>query len=101
MVHNGGRDVFYGDAHVFISSHGCVQVEILDDGSHELCTGCGEDAVEETLCCGEVSGFGADVTLVVDSITTNSKADTSFIELVGFVGGNNLQVDGRSALWNG
>jgi hypothetical protein len=101
LGHDGGRDVFHGDEHVFISSHGCVQVEILDVGGHALCTGCGENAVEETLCCGEVSGFGADVALVVDSIATNSKADTSFVDLVGFVGGNDLQVGGLTALWNG
>jgi hypothetical protein len=80
--------------HVFVAVHGCVQVEILDVGGHEFCTGCGDDTVEETLGCGEVCGFGADIAFVVNTVAADSEADTTLVGFVGFVGSYDLQVGG-------
>ena len=57
--------------HVFRCVHGRVEVKIFNVCSEECCIGCGEDTIEKYFGGGEVSHRSADVSRVVDEITSN------------------------------
>ena len=53
-------------AKVFLPIHGSHEVKILDVDSHELCIGCGDDAVEHEFDCEDISCGCAAVIWIVD-----------------------------------
>jgi len=73
MVNDLIRQNGCGDVHVCIifCRHGGAQVEIFKVAHHALGIGGGYNAVEQELGCGQVSWFGADIAIILDSVTTN------------------------------
>ena len=74
LVHDVVGEIAQFEPHVFVALHGGVEVEILDVDGHELCTGGGNDTVQEELDHHEVHGWGATFTGVVDPVSANSEA---------------------------
>ena len=60
-------------AHVFVSGHKGVEVEIFDVDSHELFSRGGDDTVDEEPRCGEINGAHATVVWVVYLIIINGE----------------------------
>jgi len=71
------RQDSHGDVHVCIVFcwHGGAQVEIFKITHHALGIGGGHNTVEQELGCGQVGCFGADISIIMDSVTTNHPAD--------------------------
>ena len=57
---------------VFIAVEGCAKIDFFEVSSHELVNGCLYCAVEEAFDGDKIRSFSADITGVVDEITTNS-----------------------------
>ena len=81
IVHKRGKIVLFQyvvgyvldmDAHVFIAVEGCAKKDFFEVSSHELVNGCLYCAVEEAFDGDKIRSFSADITGVVDEITTNS-----------------------------
>jgi hypothetical protein len=94
LEHDVRWDVAHRDPHVFLAIHGVVKVEVLDIKRGKPGTRGGDYAVEQELGSGQVGGFSADVTGVVDLVTATGEADTFFFVLVGLVLGNDAKVSG-------
>ena len=86
LTHNGVRDDGNGDTHVFIFVHGRFKVKIFEIGGHEAGVGRGNDAVEKDFDGGEIGGFGADISGVIDLVTADGEADAAWIGLFGTEG---------------
>ena len=61
------------EADVFGAFERSFKVEVGDVDGHELCTGSGDDAVEEDFGHKHFCGGGGDFTRVVDSVATNGE----------------------------
>ena len=79
------RDERDRDHHELGTGHRGVQVKVLDVHDHEACSWGGDNTVEEELGCGESSGFGADVSGVVNEIAANSPANSTGLSFLGAV----------------
>jgi hypothetical protein len=62
---------FQFHSEVLLTVHGSHEVEVLDINSHELCIGCGDDALEHEFDGEEVCGWCPTVVRVVDWIPAN------------------------------
>jgi len=64
-----------------------------------LALGVDTTLLKEELGCGQVSCFSADITIIMDSVTTNSPADTIWYHFLWVVGTDDVQVHGFVASW--
>jgi hypothetical protein len=78
LFHDAIRDCPYHNLCILVVHHGRVEVEVGDiqavlvgGGAHG-----GEDAVDDKLCRGQVSGMGADIFRVFNEIISNGEVDT-------------------------
>ena len=89
LGHDRVGDDVDGDAHVFVLFHGRVEIKILEVDSHEASIGCGDDAIKEYLDGSEIGGFGADIAIILDAITTNGETDSPGVWFFRAEGSNN------------
>lgn len=92
VFHDGGRDVFDRDVHVFIAVHWHVEVEILDVDGHKMHIGGREDTVEKDFDGRQFSSGGAHFAAIVNTVATNGEMDATGLHLVGLIIGNNTEV---------
>jgi len=103
MVHDVGRNNSDQNAHVSIIGrlHGGAQVKVLDVAHHALSARCGHDTVEEQLGSDEVCSFGADITRVFDTITTDSLPDSMQDGLFRAMSTDGVEVGATVTMGNG
>jgi len=84
------------DAHVHIIGwwHGGTQVKIFEVTHHALGARGGDDAVEEEFGSDDIGCFGANITSIFDTITTNSPMDAIWDQFFGAMCTNNAEVSG-------
>ena len=101
LGHDGVGDDGDGDAHVGIvfGFHGSIKVKILEVACHETGVRGRDDAVEEGLDGDEVGGFCADVSIVLDAVPSDSKADAMGVGFFGAVGGDDTKVRWLDVFW--
>ena len=87
--------------HVFVSGHGCTQVEILEINRQELGIWRGHNTVDQDFGGSKVGCLGADVEWVFNLVPTDGPANAVRIDLFGPHGGNDAQVLCLAAAGNG
>jgi len=80
--------------------HWCIQIEIFDVSGRKLGLLSGDDAVEHDFCCGKLCCLCADITGVVNAITTDCESNSFCSFFLGLVCCNNLQIGWFSSIWN-
>ena len=73
---------FDGDAHVFVSSHRCFEVEITEINEHETAIRRGDDTVEQAFSSSEISSACGGDTRIVDAVAASGETDTPRLGLL-------------------
>jgi hypothetical protein len=87
-------------AHVFVPTHGGVEVEIIDVNGHPAGAWRGEDAVDQELGEEDAGSFCAGFAWIIDPIATNGESHTNFDCFVWLVGDDESQVSGLAPFGN-
>lgn len=96
MFHDGGRNVLDGDAHVFVTRHRSVEVEVLDVDRHELGVLGGENAVGMHFDGGKISGGCVGFAVIFNAVAADSEADSTLFGFVGFERCNDAEIGGTA-----
>jgi len=94
MLHDISWDDANWDLHVCIVPrlHGHAQIKVLEVPHHASCIGCGNDTVEQQFCSNQVSCLGADIAIILYTITSHSPSDTVQDFLFWSVSTNNVHI---------
>jgi hypothetical protein len=102
VVMHKGRQVVFGhnqvrndrnrDGHVFVLVHGCVQIKIFEIACHEAAIGSGDHAIKEDFDCGEVCGFSANITNIIDAVAAKGEVHASGVRFFRTQGSDNAVV---------
>jgi len=84
---------------IVFGKHGSSEVEVFEIAHHALCLGCGDNTVKEKFGSGPISHFGADITIIVDPVATNSPVDMMGHCFLRVVCTDNVQVGGFAPGW--
>ena len=79
LLHDGVIYVIGRDAYIFVVVKGCTKVDFFEISSHESGTGCQYCADKEAFDGDDICSVSADITRVVNKITTNSTSYNIFL----------------------
>ena len=89
-----------GEAHVFVSVHGCAEVVVLEV-NEDLAGPRGRDsAVDDQFGGGEIRGVGADVEGIIDEVATDGETGPFWFGFLGAVIANDAAVGDRAVRGN-
>jgi len=103
MLHDALREGGKGDPHVCIILrwHWGTQVEVLEVAHHASSIWSGQDAVEKEFSGDEVSGFGADIAVILNSVAADGPACAVWYRLFGVVCAHDAKIGCLFVAWDG